>query len=229
MSEWIGFEEALAILIEGIPEESWADGRPLPKRAEPWPDDWPYDRQFRRGAVTLFLQEETGQGRCRVMGRRNTSAVHEEVPPVKMRSLEILSTVGKPIPPSDVPEAILMPPEHTMEERYIDWRKDIYYEVRFIREEITKLRPRFHKWLGGEQVKSTAAARAGDAALTKRIEAVLAYARERFPRGGSFHMIARHIKAQKRDREFSERTLRQILSGKYPPMSRLGIEGLSRK
>jgi hypothetical protein len=230
MSDWVGFEEALAILTEGMAKEMWADGRPLPKHGEPWPDDWPEDRQFRRGAVTLFLQDEVVQRHCRVMGRRNRSAVHEDVSPVKMRSLEILSTVGKPVPPSDVPEAILMPPEHTMEERDTEWRNDIYYEVRFIRDEIEKLKPRFRKWLDGEQARTAvAASREGDAALAKRIECVLAYARDRFPKGSSFRAMARHIKAQKRDRDFSEDALRQILSGRYPPMIRLGIEGLAPK
>lgn len=78
-------------------------------------------------------------------------------------------------------------------------------------------------------MKPTAASRAGDAALAKRIGAVLVYARERFPRCGSFREMARHIKAQQKNKEFSERALRQILSGKYPPMIRLGIEGLPRE
>ncbi len=33
-----------------------------------------------------------------------------------------------------------MPPEHTIEERDSEWRNDIYYEVRFIRGDIEKLK-----------------------------------------------------------------------------------------
>ena len=31
MSDWVGFEEALTILTEGMPKEMWADGRPASK------------------------------------------------------------------------------------------------------------------------------------------------------------------------------------------------------
>src|SRR5262249_47094352 len=61
--------------------------------------------------------------------------------------------------------------------------------------------------------------------LRKRIEAVLAYARDRCPKGASQPKMADQIIAQQRNQRFSKSTIRQILSGRYPPMRKMGIEG----
>jgi len=223
MSDWIGFEEALAILIEDIPPERWADGRPPPRPGEPWPDDWPDDREFSRGAVEFFLKEQGIKGHCRIMARRETRAVHEEVSALEMRGLELLTTVGKPIPPGGLPEAMLMPPEHRMENPNIAWRNETYHELRFFRDEITKLKPRFRKWVGVEQ--PSAPSRAGDDAETKKINKILDYARENIGKR-TLRAMATHMVAQKKNEGFSDSALRKILAATYPPMKRLGIKGL---
>ena len=64
-------------------------------------------------------------------------------------------------------------------------------------------------------------------ALRKRVEAVLAYARDRCAKGTSQTKMAKQIKKQQRNQGFSESTLRQILGGRYPPMKKLRIDGLA--
>ena len=225
MSDWIGFEEALAILIEDLPPERWADGRPPPRPGEPWPDDWPDDREFSRGAVEFFLKEQGIKGLCRIMARRETRAVHEEVSALEMRGLELLTTVGKPIPPGDLPEAMLMPPEHRMENPNIAWRNEIYHELRFFRDEIMKIRPRFLKWLGVE--KPNTRSRAGDDAEAKKINKIVNFARENIGKR-TVRAMAEHMVAQKRNEGLAPDTLRKILAGTYPPMKRLTITGLAK-
>ncbi len=64
--------------------------------------------------------------------------------------------------------------------------------------------------------------------LKRRIEAVLTYARkQRFPAGTSQTEIAKKIKEQQKNQRFSESALRKILSGRYGPMRRLGLDGLT--
>jgi hypothetical protein len=64
--------------------------------------------------------------------------------------------------------------------------------------------------------------------LKRRIEAVLTYARkQRFPTGTSQTKMAKKIKEQQKHERFSESALRKILSGRYGPMRRLGLDGLT--
>jgi hypothetical protein len=70
------------------------------------------------------------------------------------------------------------------------------------------------------------AAAVENAKLRKRIEAVLDYAQNRCPRGLAKLKMAKHIIKQHKNQDFSESALRQILSGRYEPMRRLGLDGL---
>jgi hypothetical protein len=70
-----------------------------------------------------------------------------------------------------------------------------------------------------------AAPKKDDAKRRERIEAVLVYARN-YPRGISHTQMAKKIIQQHRHEGFSPSALRQILSGRYPPMRRLGLDGL---
>lgn len=78
-----------------------------------------------------------------------------------------------------------------------------------------------------QQRTGIADSRKDDADLRKRIVSVLAYVRSRgFPKGTSKLKMVQQIKEQRKNEDFSESTLRQILSGRYPPMKRLRIDGL---
>ena len=67
-----------------------------------------------------------------------------------------------------------------------------------------------------------------NADLKKRIEAVLAYARNKqFPKGTSKTRMAEKIREQHKHQGFSVSALRQILSGRYEPMRRLGLDGMT--
>jgi hypothetical protein len=67
-----------------------------------------------------------------------------------------------------------------------------------------------------------------NADLRKRIEAVLTYARNRhFPEGTSQTKMAEHILEQRKNHGFKISAPKQILSGRYKPMRRLGLDGLT--
>jgi hypothetical protein len=67
-----------------------------------------------------------------------------------------------------------------------------------------------------------------NADLRKRIEAVLTYARNRkFPKETSQSRMAEHIFDQRKNQGFKISALKQILSGRYKPMRRLGLDGLN--
>ncbi len=89
----------------------------------------------------------------------------------------------------------------------------------------TELEKRFSS-LDPKQQTEVAITGAENAALRKRIEAVLDYARNRFPKGTAQAKMTKHIIKQHKNRDFSESALRQILGGRYPPMKRLNLDGL---
>jgi hypothetical protein len=76
-----------------------------------------------------------------------------------------------------------------------------------------------------QQQTDVATTRAENAALRKRIEAVLDYARNRCPKSSKTKM-AEHITKQHKNQGFSPSALRQILGGRYPPMKRFNLDGL---
>lgn len=79
-----------------------------------------------------------------------------------------------------------------------------------------------------QQQTEVVVAGAENAALRKRIEAVLDYARKRqFPKETSQTKMAEHIKEQHKNHNYDLSTLKQILGGRYPPMKKLGIDGLA--
>ena len=90
--------------------------------------------------------------------------------------------------------------------------------------ELEKFEKRFSS-LDPQQQTEVAITKAENAALRKRIEAVLDYARNRCPKGPKTTM-AEHIIKQQKNQGFQLSALRQILSGRYEPMRRLGLDGL---
>ena len=104
--------------------------------------------------------------------------------------------------------------------------RDSYDDVRLKRDDVLKL-----KRLLRDDHKASAAIgpREGDQELKKRITSVVSYARGRWgdrAKRPPFRAMADHIRAQRKDQDFSKEALRKILSGSYPTMKRLGLKGI---
>ena len=148
-SAQITFNEAVAILTERIPADTWAatslSGNPRQPHASRT-EDLPHDMEVAGSAVARFLKEAVERGLCRCRGLLKSRAVRRKIKPARMHDLEIWPGVGKPDSSDGQPEAIAIAKAYVTSVGAPPDGDHRYESLRFFEDEIQRLRHVFETW-----------------------------------------------------------------------------------
>lgn len=148
-SAQITFNEAVAILTERIPADTWAATSPSRNPKQPHAsrrDTLPNDMEVPGGAVARFLKEAIERGFCRCRGLLKSRTVRCDIDPARMHDLEIWPGVGRPDNSDGQPEAIAIAKAYFASVGVPPGRDHRYDALRFFEDQIHRLRDVFETW-----------------------------------------------------------------------------------